>query len=152
LTWFEEFGSDDLAEADARIVQVGCAALRDRPLATCSQGERQRVMLARALFGRPELLLFDEPAAGLDLPGRETLLSAMTAFERGAGAPTTITATHHLEELPVSTTHAALLREGRLVASGPIARTLTDENLTQTFDLSVRVVEERGRWSARAGA
>ena len=151
-TWFEIFGPDDVAEAESRLAQVGCAALRDRQLVTLSQGERQRVRLARALFGRPRLLLFDEPAAGLDLPGRETLLESMTRVAGTADAPTTLIATHHLEELPMATTHAAALRRGGLVGAGPVAEILTGDVLSHTFDMSITVSREAGRWSARARA
>jgi iron complex transport system ATP-binding protein len=148
--WWQTVGPDDLDEANRRLAQVGCKSLADQTLGTCSQGERQRVLLARALFGRPELLLFDEPAAGLDLPGRETLLAAMSAVRDGT-SPTTITATHHLEELPASTSHAALLRAGELVAAGPVDEVLTDAWLGETFGLPIRVTRDpQGRWSATA--
>ena len=148
--WWQPVGSDDLAEGNRRLAQVGCEGLADHALGTCSQGERQRVLLARAMFGRPELLLFDEPAAGLDLPGREMLLAAMSAVRDG-GSTTTITATHHLEELPHATTHAALLRHGRLVVAGTVDEVLTDAWLGETFGLPVRVTRDpHGRWSATA--
>ena len=119
-----------------------------RALETCSQGERQRVLLARALFGRPELLLLDEPTAGLDLPGRELLLDVLSSAVDTA--PTTMLVTHHVEEIPRTATHAALLREGCLVASGPIATVLTDANVTTCFDLAISVSAHAGRWWARA--
>jgi iron complex transport system ATP-binding protein len=119
-----------------------------RPFATCSQGERQRVLLARALYGRSELLILDEPAAGLDLPARELLVSALEAAARGRDAPTTFLATHHLEEIPPSTTHVALLRSGRLVAAGPIVTTLTREHLREAFGLELEVGRRNGRWWA----
>jgi iron complex transport system ATP-binding protein len=148
--WGIDVGRDELEEANRRLAQVGCAALAGHELGSCSQGERQRVLLARAMFGRPELLLFDEPAAGLDLPGREMLLAAMSAVHDG-NAPTTITATHHLEELPAATTHAALLREGGLIAAGTVDDVLTDARLEETFGLPVRVARDRrGRWSVTA--
>jgi iron complex transport system ATP-binding protein len=148
--WGQDVGRDDLEEANRRLAQVGCGALAGHELGTCSQGERQRVLLARAMFGRPELLLFDEPAAGLDLPGREMLVAAMSVVRDG-GSPTTITATHHLEELPAGTTHAALLRDGELVVAGPVDDVLTEALLAETFGLRVRVARDRtGRWSATA--
>ena len=121
--------------------------MRERPLSSCSQGERQRVLLARALFGRPELLLLDEPTAGLDLPGRELLLDALSST--ADTAPPTILVTHHLEEIPRTATHAALLRSGRLVASGPIRSVLTDANVSTCFDMPVSVTSIDGRWQAR---
>lgn len=148
--WWQVVGRVDVEEANRRLAQVGCSALADHPLSTCSQGERQRVLLARAMFGRPDLLLFDEPAAGLDLPGREMLLAAMSAVRDG-GSPTTVTATHHLEELPAGTTHAALLRGGALVAAGTVDEVLSDAPLAEAFAMAVRVTRDRGgRWSVTA--
>ena len=146
--WFQTFTDGDRAEARARLDQVGCLALAERPLATCSQGERARVALARALFGRRELLLFDEPAAGLDLPAREQLVAAMESAAREG--LTSVLATHHLEEVPPSTTHAALLNAGRIVRSGPIEGVLTDDALSSAFGLRVAVERRGGRWSAFA--
>ena len=136
-TWFQTYGPEDIAEADARLAQVGCGALADHPLATCSQGERARVLLARALFGRRALLLFDEPAAGLDLVARELLVAAMDA-------------TDHLEEIAPSTTHAALLRAGRIVAQGEVEQILSGPSLSETFGIAVVVERRQGRWSAFA--
>lgn len=146
VTWWRRFSDADLEAARGLLATVGCAALADRPLATCSLGERQRVLIARALFGEHELLLFDEPAAGLDLPAREQLLAAMAAV-RG---PTTVLATHHLEEIPPTATHAALLREARLAAAGPIEDVLADGPMSACFDMPIVVEHDDGRWRARA--
>jgi iron complex transport system ATP-binding protein len=150
-TWYQPLTDEDRAEARAMLAEVGCAHVADRALSTCSQGERARVLLARARFGRRELLLFDEPAAGLDLPGREALLAAMEAAAGADGAPTSLLATHHLEELPPSTTHAALLRDGELVASGAVEDVLTDAALSDCFGVPISVARRAGRWSAVAG-
>jgi iron complex transport system ATP-binding protein len=147
-TWFQTYTSADRADADARLDQVGCLALADRPLSTCSQGERARVYLARALFGRRELLLFDEPAAGLDLPGREQLVTAMESVA-AEGVPSVL-ATHHLEEIPPGTTHAALLKAGAIVAAGPIEGVLTADQLERVFGVKVEVARRHGRWTAFA--
>jgi iron complex transport system ATP-binding protein len=149
-TWFQAFTPADLAEADARLAQVGCLEMAERPIGTCSQGERARVLLARALFGRRDLLLFDEPAAGLDLPGRESLVSAMGSVAADPDGAPFILATHHLEEIPPGITHAALLRAGRLVADGPIEEVLTDAHLTDTFGLPITVTRRGERWTAFA--
>jgi len=146
VPWMQTFDADDRQRADDLLERVGCADLAKRQLATCSQGERQRVLLARALFGRPQLLLLDEPAAGLDLPGRELLLEALSST--ADASPTTMLVTHHVEEIPRSATHAALLRGGRLVASGPIHDVLTDADMTACFDLPVSVSSGDGRWRA----
>jgi iron complex transport system ATP-binding protein len=104
------------------------------------------VLLARALFGRRELLLFDEPAAGLDLPARERLVAAMEAAA-GDGPPSVL-ATHHLEEVPPSTTHAALLRDGALISAGPAEEVLTDAALSEGFAIALHVERRGGRWTA----
>jgi iron complex transport system ATP-binding protein len=147
VTWWQRFSDEDVGTARELLETVGCDGLADRPLATCSLGERQRVLIARALFGAHDLLLFDEPAAGLDLPGREQLLAAMAAARR----PTSVLATHHLEEIPPIATHAALLREGQVTASGPIDEVLVDGPMSACFDLPIVVEHGNGRWRARAG-
>lgn len=146
VPWGRTF--DDAARADALALldQVGCGALAARTLASCSLGERQRVLIARALFGEHELLLFDEPAAGLDLPARELLIDAMVA---AAAVRTTVLATHHLEEIPRTATHAALSRDGSLVALGAIEDVLADEPMSGCFGLPLAVDRHAGRWSAR---
>jgi iron complex transport system ATP-binding protein len=151
--WFQEFGQDDERRAATLLERMGCAPLAERRFDTCSQGERQRVLLARALFSRPELLILDEPASGLDLPAREALLDALQVVAAPPSGPTTILATHHLEEIPPSTTHAALLRDGRLVASGEIEDVLTPASLESCFGMALEMGRRRGRWwvAARPG-
>jgi iron complex transport system ATP-binding protein len=148
VTWWQRFDDGDVARAHRLLTSIGCEELASRSLETCSLGERQRVLIARALFGEHELLLFDEPAAGLDLPARERLLEAMTAVTE----TTTVLATHHLEEIPPTTTHAALLREGRVVADGQIGDVLVDGRLSECFGLSIVVDRDGGRWRARAAS
>jgi iron complex transport system ATP-binding protein len=148
VPWMQTFDADDRRLADDLLRRVKCEDLSGRSLETCSQGERQRVFLARALFARPELLLLDEPAAGLDLPGRELLLDALSSAPDAS--PTIMLVTHHVEEIPRTATHAALLRRGRIVASGPIRGVLTDANVTACFDLTISVSRDDGRWRAQA--
>lgn len=140
------------ARARSLLTLLGCAALADRRIATCSQGERQRVRIARALMPAPPLLLLDEPAVGLDLPAREALLGSLSALAEADPALTTVLVTHHLEELPVSTSHALLLQGGTVQAAGPAAKTLTSALVSACFGFDVRVRHEDGRWSARAAA
>ena len=143
----------DRDRAVALLEQFGCAAVAGHSFASCSQGERRRVLLARALMRRPPLLLLDEPADGLDLPGREALLAALASLAGEQPAPAVVTVTHHLEELPASTSHALLLRAGRVVAAGPVAEVLADAPLTACFGAPVRVARhDDGRWTARAAA
>ncbi len=146
----DRYGAPERGRAADLLALVGAAALTDRRFVTCSQGERQRVRIARALMPEPALLLLDEPAAGLDLPSRETLLAAIASLAARHPALATVVVTHHLEELPASTTHALLLRAGRAVAAGPIAETLSGRQVSACFDLPIAVSADDGRWSARA--
>ena len=147
--WFQEFDDDDHDRAAILLERVGCGDLADRRFESCSQGERQRVLVARALYPEPDLLIMDEPAAGLDLPAREALIDAL---EMGSTSSplTTILATHHLEEIPPSSTHAALLRDGRLVADGEIGDVLTPEGLGSCFGMAMDVGRRGRRWWATA--
>ncbi len=148
--WFQEFDEEDERRAVTLLNRVGCAHLAGRRLDTCSQGERQRILLARALYPDPELLILDEPASGLDLPARETLLEALETVLAEPSAPTTILATHHLEEIPPSSTHAALLRDGLLVTSGAIEEVLTPGSLEACFGIAMDVGRRGARWWAVA--
>jgi iron complex transport system ATP-binding protein len=143
----QTFDENDRRTAAELLERVGCTPMTTRPLASCSQGERQRVMLARALFGRPELLLLDEPMAGLDLPGRELLLDALSSTAHSA--PPTILVTHHLEEIPRTVTHAALMRAGITVAAGQIEAVLTDDQVSACFGIPISVSSTQGRWSGK---
>jgi iron complex transport system ATP-binding protein len=145
--WFEPYEDDDLRRARELLDDIGCGHLLGRRFTTASQGERQRVLLARALFARPALLILDEPASGLDLPAREALISSIELVSAGDG-PATIVATHHLEEIAPSTTHAVLLKNGRVVAAGPIDEVLTPELLERAFAIPVDVGRRGGRWWA----
>jgi len=146
----ERIGAAELERATILLAQFGCAGVADHPFAACSQGERRRVLLARALMRRPTLLLLDEPADGLDLPGREALLEAVESLATDRLAPAVVTVTHHLEELPASTTHALLLRGGRVVACGAAPAVLAEAPLSDCFGVQVTVTRAGGRWSARA--
>jgi iron complex transport system ATP-binding protein len=143
VPWLQTYEPADLARAEELLGTFACAHLGDQALGACSQGERQRVLVARALFSRPELLLLDEPAAGLDLPGREGLVQALEDAGELVDVPSVIV-THHLEELPSTVTHAALLDRGRLIAAGPVAEVLTDEKVGACFGMEL-VVRRRGR-------
>jgi iron complex transport system ATP-binding protein len=147
--WWGRFDEDARAAAAAALGRVGCGQLAAQPFGQCSQGERQRVLVARSLFGHHELLLLDEPALGVDLPGREALIEALDELTGPAG-PTTVHVAHTLEELPGLTSHAMLIARGRLIASGVAAEVLVDEALSACFGTAF-VVERRGRrYSARA--
>ena len=149
-TWWQDLTDADRRRARASLEEVGCLGLADRSIGSCSSGERQRVLIARALFGAHPLLLFDEPAAGLDLPARERLLAAMTSAATGPDPPTTVLATHHLEEVPSTVTHAALLTAGRVVDRGPVEAVLTESALSRCYGLDIVLERRAGRWWARA--
>jgi iron complex transport system ATP-binding protein len=149
-TWLQDYDDDDRRVARRRLRAVGCEGLVRRRIDGCSQGERQRILLARALFGDPDLLLLDEPAAGLDFAAREALVHALEGAMTDRGT-TMVIATHHLEEIPPSATHAVLLRDGLIVAAGSIDDTLTAAALTACFGLDVEIGRRAGRWWAVAG-
>jgi len=137
-------------EARELLDVFGIAHVAGRPYAECSQGERARAMLARAFLSGADLMLLDEPTAGLDLPGRELLVRALEDALRARPHLGVAVATHHLEELPGSVTHALLLREGKVVAAGPVGEALTDQTASACFGLAVRVERLGGRLFARA--
>jgi iron complex transport system ATP-binding protein len=131
------------------IALLGVEHVRDRPFSDCSEGERTRTLLARALMLDPALLLLDEPTAGLDLPGRELVLAAIGRLVSSHGSLASVTVQHHLEELPATTTHALLLRAGTVVAAGPVGEVLADEPLRACFGVPVRVERVGGRFFAQ---
>ena len=146
----ERLGRGDRRRAAQLLQQFGCAAVTEHSFSSCSQGERRRILLARALMRRPPLLLLDEPADGLDLPGREALLAALALLAGERPAPAVVLVTHHLEELPPTITHALLLRGGRAVACGAAPDVLADEPLSSCYGVPVGVSRAGGRWAARA--
>jgi iron complex transport system ATP-binding protein len=147
----QEIPAATVDRARALLAEAGVEALEERLFASCSEGERARVLLARALLTEADLLVLDEPAAGLDLPGRELLLGALERILARRPELGTVTVTHHLEELPAATTHALLLREGRVVVAGPVADALTDATLSACFGLPLRVERSGGRLAVRSG-
>jgi iron complex transport system ATP-binding protein len=147
--WRERYDELDHERADELLREVGAAGLRDRTFGTLSEGERKRVQIARALMTDPELLLLDEPAAGLDLGGREDLVSTLSLLAMDWAAPATVLVSHHVEEIPPGFTHVLLLRQGRVVASGPLERVLTEEVVSETFGMPLRLTYEDQRWAAR---
>lgn len=149
--WREEYDSGDEIRARALLGQLGVGDLADRRYGTLSEGERKRVQIARALMTDPELLLLDEPAAGLDLGGREELVARLAELASDPDAPALVLVTHHVEEIPPGFTHALLLRDGDVVAQGLLTDVLTGDNLSKTFGLPLVVERHGDRFTARAG-
>ncbi len=148
--WREHYDADDERRALQLLNQWGASTLLSRRYATLSEGERARVLIARSLMSDPELLLLDEPAAGLDLAGREDLVRRLGAFAASPLAPAMVLVTHHLEEIPENFTHALLLRDGEVVAQGPLEETVTQGNLEATFGLQLTLNRQGSRFSAFA--
>jgi iron complex transport system ATP-binding protein len=148
--WSERYDDADVTRAQELLGRMGLRAFATRRFGTLSEGERKRVLLARALMTDPELLLLDEPAAGLDLGAREALLRLLTRLSQDDAAPPTVLVTHHVEEVPVGTTHAMLLSRGRCIAAGPVREVLTGPLLSRAFGLPLVAEEREGRFAARA--
>ncbi|WP_406673106.1 ATP-binding cassette domain-containing protein [Nonomuraea sp. N2-4H] len=147
---WDRYGDAEHDRAHRLLADLGCKELAERPFRVCSQGERARVRVARALMSEPAVLLLDEPFAGLDLPAREDLVSAVEHLAAVRPVLTTVTVTHHLEEVPATTTHAMLMREARVLAAGPAEDVLTSELLSECFGRPLQVDRIDGRWYARA--
>jgi iron complex transport system ATP-binding protein len=150
--WNEAYDLWDESRAVALLTTFGVRELADRAYGTLSEGERKRVQISRALMADPELLLLDEPASGLDLGGREDLLRRFSEFAADATAPASILVTHHIEEIPVGTTHALILKDGAVAASGPISEVITSEHISAIFEIPITVTREGDRFFARAQA
>ncbi|KQW52857.1 iron ABC transporter ATP-binding protein [Nocardioides sp. Root1257] len=147
--WREAYDDLDHRRATDLLTEVGVIHLVDRTFGTLSEGERKRVQIARALMADPELLLLDEPAAGLDLGGREDLVSTLSVLAADPDSPATVLVSHHVEEIPPGFTHALLLRRGEIVSAGPIEEVVTAANLSSTFGMPLVLNHEDGRWNAR---
>jgi iron complex transport system ATP-binding protein len=149
-TWWNRYTPADWERADELLELGGVADVGDRPFGVISEGERQQVLLARALMNDPELILLDEPFAGLDLGARERLLVRLAALATDPGQAPIILVTHHCEEIPPGFTHGGLLSAGSLVASGPLADVVTSSRVSACFGVAVTVGSTDGRWWSRA--
>ncbi|THG35198.1 ABC transporter ATP-binding protein [Glaciibacter flavus] len=148
--WNEEYEDIDSRRAQRVLKEWKLDHLADRAFGTLSDGEQKRVQIARSVMTDPELLLLDEPAASLDLGAREELLQLLSGYAQESASPAFVMVTHHVEEIPQGFTHALLLRQGSVVASGPLAEALTSETLTETFGMPITLTESDGRYTARA--
>jgi iron complex transport system ATP-binding protein len=147
--WWHRYDADDAARAVHCLDRMGVGALGDRTFGTLSSGEQQRVLLARTLMNDPAVVLLDEPAAQLDIAGREQLVGALSELATDPAAPPIVLVTHHVDEVPQGMTHALLLRAGCSIAQGPIDDVLSSESLSECFGMPL-VLERRadGRLSA----
>lgn len=148
--WRESYEELDESRAADLLAAFGVAHLADRRFGTLSEGERKRTQIARSLMTDPELLLLDEPAAGLDLGGREELVAALAELAGDPRSPVLVLVTHHVEEIPPGFTHLLLLRDGEVHARGPLEEVLTADNLSGAFGLDLVVERSGDRWTARA--
>jgi iron complex transport system ATP-binding protein len=151
--WREHYDDLDHERAATLLVEMGADHLVDRTFGTLSEGERKRVQIARALMTDPELLILDEPAAGLDLGGREDLVSTLSNLANDDLSPATVLVSHHVEEIPPGFTHALMLRRGKVVAQGPIEQVMTADALSETYAMPLLLdTHPDGRYAARRGA
>ena len=150
--WNESYDLWDESRAIALLTTFGVRELSERLYGTLSEGERKRVQIARSLMADPELLLLDEPTAGLDVGGREDLLRRFADFSCDPLAPATVLVTHHIEEIPVGTTHALLLKNGVIAVSGPIGQVITSEHISAVFNTPIAVSYDAGRFTARSAS
>ena len=148
--WNENYDLWDESRAVALLTTFGVRELGDRRYSTLSSGEKKRVLISRALMADPELLLLDEPAAGLDVGGREDLLKRFAQFSEDSTAPASVLVTHHIEEIPAGTTHAILLKDGKIAVSGPVESVITSEHVSAVFGIPISVTHESSRFFARA--
>ncbi|KRV49357.1 iron ABC transporter ATP-binding protein [Wenjunlia vitaminophila] len=146
--WRESYDETDETRARMILDRLGMAEFADRTFGTLSEGERKRTLIARAIMIDPELLLLDEPAAGLDLGGREDLVRRLGRLARDPIAPSMIMVTHHVEEIAPGFTHVLMLRQGKVIAAGPIELELTSRNLSLCFGLPLVVERREDRWTA----
>jgi iron complex transport system ATP-binding protein len=147
--WHEQYEGVDHRRSGDLLMAFGVAHLAARTFGTLSEGERKRVQLARSLMADPELLLLDEPAAGLDRGGREMLVRDLAELAGDRRSPVLVLVTHHVEEIPPGFTHVLLLRGGRVVSAGPLEEHLTAQTLSSTFELPLEIDRPGNRWTAR---
>ncbi|MGQ0832434.1 MAG: ABC transporter ATP-binding protein [Microthrixaceae bacterium] len=146
--WWHRYDDEDRSRAAHLLERFGVGHVAARSMGSLSSGERQRVLLARAFSGDPAIVLLDEPTAGLDLGGREDVVTRLGAMAGDALAPPTVLVTHHVEEIPRGTTHVLLLRGGRITSAGPIEHVLDASSLSDTFGLPLELSRRDDRWSA----
>ena len=148
--WWNSYTKEDENLAIYQLERLGIGKLANRPFGSLSSGEKQRALIARSLMSDPKILLLDEPASGLDLPGREELLQSLKKLAGDQLSPPVIMVTHHVEEIPEEFTHVLLLKGGFNLISGPISKTLTSDNLSACFDMELDLQNHSGRWNVHS--
>jgi iron complex transport system ATP-binding protein len=146
--WNEDYDLWDESRAKALLTTFGVRELGERTFGTLSEGEKKRVQISRALMADPEVLLLDEPAAGLDLGGREDILQRITTYTSDDNAPATVIVTHHIEEIPAGTTHALMLKDGKALYAGSISDVLTERNINEVFGVNISLTFNGRRYFA----
>ena len=147
--WWHTYSNNDHDQAYLLLEQVGCGDRASHAFSVLSSGEKQRVLLARSLMTNPKLVLLDEPTAGLDLGGREELLSSLTSLASDPSGPSVVLVTHHVEDIPEGFTHAALMTGGQMINQGDMKEVMNSENLSKCFGLQVFLSNENGRYFAK---
>ena len=148
--WWHKYSPTEWERALGLLASAGFQHIADRPFGVLSEGERQQVLLARALMTEPQLLLLDEPCAGLDMGGRERLLARLGSLAADGAAPPTVMVTHHVEEIPSGFTHILLLCAGRVLVAGPVEVALSAQHLSDCFGLPLELRSDNHRWTSRA--
>ncbi len=146
--WWHEYSEEDKAKSLLELKRIGAEDLCGQSFGTLSSGERQRVLIARSMMSDPGLLLLDEPAAGLDLPARESLIAGLSLLAKDLSTPPIALVTHHVAEIPTGFTHVLFLRQGETIAAGPIQGTLDEKNLSACFGMELQLNHSDGRWNA----
>lgn len=149
--WWHRYEPADRQRALDCLGELAVAHLADREFGTLSSGEQQRVLIARTLMNEPAVLLLDEPTANLDLAAREMVVGGLDRLAEDSGAPAMVIVSHHVDEIPPHMTHVLLLRDGSVLAAGPIADVLTSGPLSECFGITLELRRApNGRFSAWA--
>ncbi len=147
--WWDRYAADEWVRARALLERLGCGALVERTYGSLSSGERQRTLIARALMPDPDMLVLDEPYAGLDIAGREDLIAAIAELAAGDRPVAIVLVVHHLEEIPPGFDHALLLSGGRVIAGGEIDAVIASSPISRAYGRQLEVVHQDDRWIVR---